>query len=133
MGQEQGKPTYDKPADFVNVKRVNTGDKDSKGRDKYRFTIGLGTDKAGKEINNVDAMLVALAKYQGKQVNLTFHVEEKTDPKSGRKFPSAFLKIDEMIPKEAGTSSGTYTTKRTTSDDVKAQAEAIRAQFGSKS
>ncbi len=122
-------PTYDKPATFVNVKRVRQ-ETDSKGRDQTVLTFGLTTDKNGNEVNTADALIAALLPYQGKQVNLDIRIEEKTS-QQGRKFPSAFVRVVEMIPKDqgGGTTTAQYVPKPTRAQSVAATAEKLKKQF----
>ncbi len=130
MSQEQ-KKQYDKPMTFVNAKRVRTGDKTSTGKDKTVLTFGLMEDfKTKLEINTLDKLIDALLPYKGKQVNLNIFIEDKEY--QGRKFQSASVGVTEMIPKNQVAGAATYTTKESTADDVKAQAEKIRAEFGAK-
>ncbi len=129
MGNEQQKQ-YDTPATFVNVKRVRV-EKDSKGRDQTVFTFGLGKDRQGNPINGLDQLLAALTPYAGKQVNLDFRVEEKTS-EQGRTFPSAFVRIVEMIPKDQAPLGKTvqYAPKTSSkADQVKANAARLAEQF----
>lgn len=126
MGNEQ--KIYDTPATFVNVKRVRT-EKDTKGRDQYVFTFGLGNDKQGNQINGLDQLIAALETYRGKQVNLDFRVEEKT-AESGRTFPSAFCRIVEMIPKDQQTTKATFVPKnQTKTQALQAKAAKLAEQF----
>lgn len=132
MGTDQQQQQYNTPATFVNVKRVRTGEQDSKGRDKTVLTFGLGKDPQGNEVNGLDSLISALLPYQGKQVNFAIHVEEKTTPQ-GRTFPSAFVKITEMIPKDQGggpQGKTVYAPKaQSRSEAVKATAAAIKSKF----
>jgi hypothetical protein len=61
---------------------------------------------------------------------VTFHIEEKT-ANSGLKFPSAFVKITEMIPKNAEGGGKTQYVPKTQSKaaNLKAKAEEIRNNF----
>lgn len=123
---------YNTPATFVNVKRVRIGEQDSKGREKTVLTFGLVKGKDGEETNSLDALIAALLPYQGKQVNFSIHMEEKES--NGRTFPSAFVKITEMIPKgqEAGATKTVYTPKVSKGEATKARSEQIRNSFNSK-
>lgn len=126
MSNEQ-KQQYDQPATFVGTKRVRVGDKDSKGRDKTTLTFGL-TNRNGQEINTCDDLIAALLPYQGKQVNFTIYVEEKEAAGTGRKFPSAFVKVTEMIQKDAqapGTRTA-FVPKQSRGEAVKAKSAQIR-------
>lgn len=119
---------YDTPATFVNVKRVRK-ETDTKGREQTVFTFGLSTDRSGNTINGLDQLLAALTPYAGKQVNLDFRVEEKTSGQ-GRKFPSAFVRIVEMIPKDQQQAKTQYVPKTSTkADAVKANAARLAEQF----
>lgn len=120
---------YDKPATFVNVKRVRQ-ETDNKGREQTVLTFGLTKDKNGNEINTADQLIAALLPYQGKQVNLDVRIEEKTSAQ-GRKFPSAFVRVVEMIPKDAG-GGGTATfvpKSQSRTDGIKAAAKKIQQTF----
>ncbi len=124
---------YDKPATFVNVKRVRVDEKDAKGRDRTTITFGLGTDRQGNPTNGLDALIAALLPYQGKQVNLTIYTEEKTSAQ-GRKFPSAFVKVTEMIPKDQQTTAPAGKSQfvpktQDRNQAVKNKAEEIRNSF----
>lgn len=120
--------TYDTPATFVNVKRVRK-ETDTKGREQYVFTFGLGKDRQGNEINGADQLIAALAPYAGKQINLDFRVEEKT-AKSGRTFPSAFCRIVEMIPKDQQVGKSTFVPKTTNkAQALQAKANKLADQF----
>ncbi len=140
---DDNKPVYDQPATFVNLKRVRgltknkvTGvtevtEQDSKKRAKINLTFGLGTDRQGNPNNGADQLIEALLPYQGKQVNFTIYVEEKTSSQ-GRVFPSAFVKITEMIPRdEAPMGMKTQFVAKTTTraQDVKNRAEEIKKSF----
>ncbi len=127
--QPQAQQQYSTPATFVNVKRVRLGDKDSKGRDKMTLTFGLGSDRAGNEVNNLNSLIAALEQYRDKQVNFTIHTEEKEDPQSKRKFPSAFIKITEMIPKDQQQGKVAFVPKADKKANVQANAAKIREQF----
>ena len=125
MSQEN-KQTYDLPATFVNVKRVKE-DTDSKGRKVVKLTFGLQNDfKTGQEVNTCDALIEALLPYRGKQVNLDVRIGEAES--NGRKFPTAFVRVVEMIPKDAQTTT-TYTPKTSKADATKARSEEIRNKF----
>ncbi len=118
--------TYNTPATFVNVKRVRT-EIDKKNRQQTVFTFGLGTDKQGNPTNGLDQLIDALTPYRGKQINLDFRVEEKEV--NGRKFPSAFVRVVEMIPKDQQTTT-TYVPKTSSkAEQVKAQAAKLQQQF----
>lgn len=126
---------YDKPMTFVNTKRVRVGDKTAKGADKTTLTFGLTKDfKTGAEVNTLDMLIDALLPYQGRQVNLTVFQEEKES--NGRKFPTAYVGITEMIPKDEGGGPqgggrGGFVPKvQNKTADIKARAEAIRKQTG---
>ena len=121
---------YDKPMTFVNTKRVRTGDKTAKGAEKTTLTFGLMKDfKTGQEVNTADALIEALLPYQGKQINVTVFLEEKES--NGRKFPSAYVGITEMIPKDQAVGQAQFVPKTNSrAQTVKENAEKIRAQFG---
>lgn len=128
---QQNKPYDGPPSTFVNVKRVKIGEQDSKGREKYAFTLGLTNDQSGTEINTCDQLINALLPLQGKQVNLVFHVGEAQSA-DGRSFPTAFLRVTEMIPKSAGGGQTRFVPKTATPNraaDVKARAAKIQADF----
>ena len=133
MGNEQP-PQYNTPATFVDVKRVRTGDKDSKGRDKTVLTFGLinreTEDGSTFQKNSLDDLIAALQQYQGKQVNFSIHMEEKTSSQ-GSKFKSAFVKITEMIPKDQAQAKTAFVPKNRQAA-VKATAERIQKEFGAK-
>lgn len=129
MSQTTPAQQYDKPATFVNVKRVRQ-DKDSKGREQTVLTFGLTKNKDGEEINTCDDLIAALLPYKGKQVNLDVRMEEKTSAQ-GRKFPSAFVRVVEMIPKEQGTV-GFVAKTQTKSETLKATAAKIQQDFEKK-
>lgn len=126
--------TYDgPPSTFVNVKRVKEG-QDSKGRDTLTVTFGLTTDQSGAEINTLDALIDALTTLQGKQANITIHLEDKQSS-DGRTFKSAFARVTEMIPRGAPggmPSKAQYVPKAASAsrtEAVKAQAAKIRNDF----
>lgn len=124
---QDNKTTYDLPATFVNVKRVKV-DKDSKGRDQVKLTFGLQEDfKTKQEINTCDQLIEALLPYKGKQVNLDVRIGEAES--NGRKFPTAFVRVVEMIPNSAQTTT-VYTPKTSKIDETKARSEEIRHKFG---
>lgn len=119
---------YDLPATFVNVKRVKV-DKDSKGRDQVKLTFGLTKDKNGQEVNSADQLIEALEQYRGKQVNFDIRIGEAES--GGRTFPTAFVRIVEMIPKDAqapGTKTA-WVPKAPKADTTKAKNEEIRNRF----
>lgn len=122
MSQQQ---QYSTPATFVNVKRVRTGDKDSKGRDKTVLTFGL-QERDGVTSNTLQDLVTALLPYAeaGKQVNMSIHIEEKQGPTG--KFPSAFVKITEMIPKAQQAGKTQYVPK---TQNAAAVAANVRSQF----
>lgn len=116
------------PATFVNVKRVKT-ETDAKGRD--RTVLTLGPDNKGTD--GVKALADALNAYvaEGKQVNLDIRTEMK-EAQNGSKFPSAFIRVTEMVPRGAGAGAPGATTTRfvpKAKTDVKAQSAAIRSKF----
>lgn len=117
------------PATFVNVKRVRQ-EKDTKGRDKVKLTFGTYTDRNGTERNSLDELISALLelKAEGKsgQANLDIRIEEKTSER-GSKFPSAFVMVTEMIPKEAG--QVRFVPKQSRTEAVKARTAQIKADF----
>lgn len=123
---QQGKQ-YDTPATFVNVKRVRQ-ETDSKGREQTVLTFGLVKDKAGNDVNSADALIAALEPLRGKQVNLDIRIEEKTS-QNGRKFPSAFVRVVEMIPKDAGTTTEYVSKPNTRKETVAQKSSAIRQRF----
>lgn len=129
MGTDNQTQQYDKPATFVNVKRVRQ-ETDSKGREQTVLTFGLTKDKNGNEINTADQLIAALLPYQGKQVNLDVRIEEKTS-QQGRKFPSAFVRVVEMIPKDqGGGGTPTYVPKgQSRSETLKAKASKLQQDF----
>ena len=125
MSQNQ---QYSQPATFVGTKRVRVGEKDSKGRDKTTLTFGIQS-RDGQEINTLDQLIEALLPLRGKQANLTVYIEEK-QTQNGRTFPSAFVRVTEMIPREQGGGRTQFVPK--SKPDVKAQAASIRAKFAGK-
>lgn len=119
---------YETPATFVNVKRVRQ-ETDTKGREQTVLTFGLLQDKNGNTVNSADQLIAALIPYQGKQVNFDIRIEEKTSAQ-GRKFPSAFVRIVEMIPKDQATGKTEYVSKTTSrAAQVAATAEKLKKQF----
>lgn len=122
---QNGQTTYDQPATFVNVKRVKV-DKDSKGRDQVKLTFGLQNNREGQEVNTCDELIEALLPYRGKQVNLDVRIGEAES--NGRKFPTAFVRVVEMIPKDAQTKTA-YAPKESKTAATKARSEEIRSRF----
>lgn len=116
---------YDGPhSTFVSVKRVKEGE-DAKGRRQTVVTIGL--DKEGN--NHLDTLIDTLTALRGKQVNLDIRVEDK-DAGNGRSFPSAFLRVTEMIPKDAGGGGRVaYVPKQSKADEIKAKTAKIQQSF----
>lgn len=130
MGTNNTGKQYDgPPSKFVNVKRVKQGE-DSKGRETLTVTFGLTKTQDGVEVNTLNTLIDALTELQGKQANITIHMEEKqTD--NGRSFLSAFARVTEMIPKSQGTT--TYVPKAqgpSRTEAIKDNAEKIRKNFG---
>lgn len=126
MSQEQKQ--YDKPMTFVNTKRVRTGDKTAKGADKTTLTFGLMKDfKTGAEVNSLDQLIDALLPYQGKQVNMSVFIQEKES--NGRVFPTAYIGITEMIPKDQGVSTPRFVPKASTAQNAAANANRVRQQL----
>lgn len=126
---EQNKQYDGPPSTFVNTKRVRLGE-DSKGRQTTTVTFGLTKNRDGVEINSADSLREALNALEGKQVNLTIHVEEKVSDQ-GRKFPSAFVRVTEMIPKDAGGGGRTqYVPKASKAEATANRTNEIRAKFG---
>jgi hypothetical protein len=119
---------YDKPMTFVNTKRVRTGDVTAKGAEKTVLTFGLTKDyKTGAEINTLDQLIDALLPYQGKQVNFSVFIQEKE--KDGRTFPTAYVGITEMIPKDQQQSQTRFVPKASKGATAQANADKIRQQF----
>ncbi len=117
------------PSTFVNVKRVKAGEQDDKGREKTVLTFGLQTDRNGNEVNTCDQLIEALEQYRGKQVNIDIRVGE-AESAQGRKFPTAFVRIYEMIPKDAQAGRVAFVPKKPSrTDDVKARAAKIQQDF----
>lgn len=117
------------PSTFVNLKRVKLGEKDSKGKDKYAFTFGTTTDRDGNTINTADQLIAALIPYQGKQVNLCFHVGE-VESAQGRTFPSGYVRVTEMIPKDVAAGGKTaFVPKQSRADALKEKADGLSKQF----
>lgn len=125
----QQKKAYDgPPSTFVNVKRVKTGE-DSKGRDTVTVTFGLTKGKDDVEVNTLDALIDALLPLQGKQANLTIHMQE-VQSNDGRTFLSAFARVTEMIPRGAGGGGKTqFVPKTSKADQVRARSQKIQADF----
>lgn len=119
------------PSTFVNVKRVKRGE-DSKQRETLTVTFGLTKDKEGNEVNTLDNLIEALTALQGRQANITIHMEEK-DGGNGRSFLSAFARVTEMIPRAegGGPSGGAKFTPKTNNRqaDVQQRAASIRQNF----
>lgn len=120
---------YDTPATFVNVKRVRQ-ETDKKGRAQTVLTFGLTKDKNGNEVNTADELIAALSQYAGKQVNLDIRIEEK-EGQNGRTFPSAFVRIVEMIPKDQGGGGKTafVPKNQTKTQALKEKAERLKQDF----
>lgn len=129
MGTPTQTPTqYDKPATFVTVKRVRQ-ETDSKGREQIVLTFGLTNGKDGVIENTADTLIAALLPYAGKQVNLDVRIEEKTS-QQGRKFPSAFVRVVEMIPKDQGGGQATFVPKtQSRTDAIKERSAKLQQQF----
>lgn len=117
---------YDTPATFVNVKRVLQG-KDAKDRDQVKLTFGLTRDREGNEINTCDQLIEALEQYRGKQVNFDIRIGEAES--NGRKFPTAFVRIVEMIPKDGPATKTVYVPKASKAEATKSKSEEIRNKF----
>jgi hypothetical protein len=117
------------PSTFVNVKRVKQ-ETDDKGRERTQITLGTYTDsRTGVERNSLNELIEALLVLQDKQVNLDIRVEMK-ESSDGRKFPSAFLRVTEMIPKNAGGGKTAFVPKtQGRASDVKARAAKIQQDF----
>lgn len=115
------------PSTFVNVKRVKQ-ETDDKGRDKVVLTFGTYTDKNDVERNSLNELIDALLVLQGKQANLDVRIEMR-EAQSGAKYPSAFVRVTEMIPRAQGQTQfvAKGSTSRTT--DVKARAAKIQQDF----
>ena len=113
------------PSTFVNVKRIKQG-KDDKGRDKLVLTVGLNRD--GR--NDLDTLIDALTALRGKQANLDIRVSE-TQGADGRTFPTAFIRVVDMVPKSEGAGKTTFVPKnQARANNVKASAQKIRQDFG---
>lgn len=120
------------PSTFVNLKRVKQGE-DSKGRETVTATFGLTTTKDGVEVNTLDNLIEALTALQGKQANITIHMEEK-EAGGGRSFLSGFARVTEMVPKSAGggATKTAYVPKAAGSgraDQVRARSQKIQQDF----
>lgn len=121
--------TYDgPPSTFVNVKRVKTGE-DSKGRNTLTATFGLTKGRDGAEVNTLDTLIDALTALRGKQANITIHMEEKEVEGTGRSFLSAFARVTEMIPRDAGGGKTAYVSKKSNAAQT---ASNVRAAFNGK-
>lgn len=112
------------PSTLVGAKRVRTGEKDTKGRD--RTVLTFGPDSRG--VNGAVALANAITELtnEGKQFNLDIRIGEATHKASGRTFPNAFVVVKEMIPKSQ--SEAAYTPKPSRADTLKADADKIRAE-----
>jgi hypothetical protein len=73
-------------------------------------------------------LIDALLKLQGKQANITIHMEEK-DGGQGRKFLAAFARVTEMVPRDAGGGKTAYVSKGNSAAETAAN---VRASFNSK-
>lgn len=110
---------------IINVSRTNELI-DAKERKRLEFVFNSNaTDLNGNPRNEVDELIGALTALRGKKVKLDFRVEEKT-AKSGKKFPTAFLLVKEVVPKTEGTT--TYAPKGNKSAASKAAAVAAAVE-----
>lgn len=123
------KAQYDgPPSTFVNAKRVKEGE-DSKGRRTTQMTFGLKNNRDGVEVNTADDLRNALNALEGKQVNITFHVED-VDAGNGRTFAGGFARVTEMIPKDQQQGRTAFVPKQSAAAATKAKTDSIRQKFG---
>lgn len=107
------------PSTLVGAKRVRSGEKDSKGRERVVLTF---------DAEQTALLAAEFSKYaaEGKQVNFDTRIGE-AESANGRKFPTAFTIVKEMIPKDAGGATANYKPKASRADQLKAQAEKLRS------
>lgn len=110
------------PSTLVGAKRVKSGEKDSKGRERVMLTF---------DAEQTALLAAEFTKYasEGKQVNFDVRVGE-AESASGRKFPTAFTIVKEMIPLSQGGGGGAanFKPKANRTDKLKSAADKIRAE-----
>lgn len=107
------------PSVLIGAKRVKQ-EKDKSERDRIVLTLDVEQTKL------LAAALGELAA-AGKQTNIDTRIGE-AESENGRKFPTAFSIVKEMIPKSAGGGATTFKPKNTRAQNVKADADRIRAE-----
>lgn len=121
MNQEQ---TNQVPSTLIPVKRVRTETGKGKKGDQEQIVLTFGLNKEGG--NDLDTLIDTLQEYRGKQINFDVRISEKTSER-GTKFPSAFVLVKEMIPRndDAGgvQRTTTFTKKPSRQDKIKAEAK----------
>ena len=122
--------TQENPSTLVPVKRVRLESGKGKNGDQEQIVLTFGLDKEGK--NGLQAFVKSLQDILNagdqKQANVDIRITEKQSER-GTKFPSAFVLVREMIPRDAGGGFGgkaTYTKKPTNQDKIKAQANKFK-------
>lgn len=109
---------------IVGAKRIRKDEVDVKGRDKIVLTFGpdsRGVDGA-KALADAINELVS----EGKQINFDIRIGEAESAR-GTKFPTAFVLVKEMIPKDAGVSQTTYVKKESKQESLQKKADKVRA------
>lgn len=108
---------------LVGTKRVREEEDDGKGRRKVVLTFGpdsRGNDTAVQLANAINELVA-----EGKQINIDIRIGEQTSDR-GKKFPTAFVLVKEMVPKDQGTTK--FVPKATKTSNLKSSAEKIRRE-----
>lgn len=111
---------------IVGAKRVRKDEKDTKGREKFVLTFGpdsRGIDGAQALADAINSLVA-----EGKQINFDVRIGESTSA-NGRSFPTAFVIVKEMVPKDQASAQVTYAKKPSRQDSLKAKADKVRASI----
>lgn len=111
------------PSTLVGTKRVRVVDADAKGR--KQFVLTFGPDKNGVDLAKKLADAINELVSEGKQINFDVRIGEAESGR-GKKFPTAFVLVKEMIPADQGTVK--YQAKPTKQADLKNKAAQIKAE-----
>jgi len=109
---------------IVGAKRIRKDEVDVKGREKIVLTFG--PDSRG--IDGAKALAAAINELAdaGKQINFDIRIGEAESAR-GTKFPTAFVLVKEMVPKDAGGGQVSYQAKQSRQDSIKEKAAKVKA------
>lgn len=114
---------YQNSGTIVGAKRIRKDEVDVKGREKIVLTFG--PDSQGRDGAKALANAINELVSEGKQINFDIRIGEAESAR-GTKFPTAFVLVKEMVPKDAGGGQVSYQKKESRQDSIKAKAEKVR-------